>query len=109
MKRCTCCGTELLSDAAVCLKCGTVAEKTAHKQNKSFLDIFWFLISLGWPWFGIFLTIRFWKGDPYKAKLCLVGTILSLAIIGTILFVAFSAKLISLLGSIPLSLIFLGL
>lgn len=109
MKRCTCCGTELLDDAAVCLKCGTVAEKTAPKRHKNVLDIVWFLISLGWPYFGIYLTIRFWKGDPYLGKVCLVGTILSLAIIGTILFVAFSAKLISLLGSIPLSLIFLGL
>lgn len=75
MKYCTNCGNELLSDAAICHRCGSMQEVTQSKLSKDKWNILWFILSFLWWWVGLILYFDFRRSNEGKAKTCLKGAI----------------------------------
>lgn len=88
MKYCTNCGNELLSDAAICHRCGFVQEAVQTKSNKDKWNVLWFVLSFLWWWVGLILYFDFRRSNAEKAKTCLNG------MIGGLVFTAVLALMI---------------
>ncbi|MBP3630764.1 MAG: zinc-ribbon domain-containing protein [Clostridia bacterium] len=86
MKYCSNCGKEILDDAVICPMCGSMQEKTEQKPVKDKMNIVWFIISFVWWWVGIILYFAFRNSSPYKAKVCISGTLAAL-VISIIIFI----------------------
>ena len=87
MKYCSYCGQQIFADAAICPLCGSTQAKSEQKPVREKMNVIWFLISFIWWWVGIILYFAFRKSNEHKAKVCIIGSLVALAISIVILIV----------------------